>query len=193
MGAKCSRQSAKKQLEQDEAERLKKLEERAMAELEERKLKREREEAERLLKEMEEEEKRKELEAQLAQEREKEREEEQQNEDEELLAPVVVPLKTKSLSVKSDDHVSHSSSISQETVPSKGSLGSRKTSLASNGPERQDGAVSRPIFTPFSMRRTDEIAKYLITKCGCALSDSHNNTNCVICQSVDLSDAPLIA
>ncbi|AFZ79400.1 hypothetical protein BEWA_022480 [Theileria equi strain WA] len=193
MGARCSKQSAKKQMEQDEAERLKKLEEQAMAEVEERRIKREREEAERLLREQEEEERRRQIEEQLALEQAK-REEEERLKQEESLAPVVVPLKTKSLSIKSDDHISHTSSISHESIGSKSSLGSRKSSLSSRTTGRKDGdAVEMPTFTPFSMRRTDEIAKYLISKCGCALSDTHNNTNCVICQSVDLSDAPLIA
>ncbi|BAM40222.1 conserved hypothetical protein [Theileria orientalis strain Shintoku] len=56
-----------------------------------------------------------------------------------------------------------------------------------------DNTVEMRSFTPFDMKKTDELAQFFVTQCGLGLSSDHNPLTCKICQTVDLSDAPLIA
>lgn len=56
-----------------------------------------------------------------------------------------------------------------------------------------DNTVEMRSFTPFDMKKTDELAQFIVTQCGLGLSSDHNPLTCKICQTVDLSDAPLIA
>ncbi|OEH75623.1 caldesmon [Cyclospora cayetanensis] len=46
--------------------------------------------------------------------------------------------------------------------------------------------------TPCDMTAVDETSKYLSKRCGCDIGDGHDENNCPICQSIDLSDAPLL-
>ncbi|XP_952219.1 uncharacterized protein TA13510 [Theileria annulata] len=59
--------------------------------------------------------------------------------------------------------------------------------------EFTDPTVVMQTFTPFDMKKTDELASFLVSRCGLGLQKDHNPQNCKICQTVDLSDAPLIA
>ncbi|GIX63166.1 GAP45 [Babesia caballi] len=56
-----------------------------------------------------------------------------------------------------------------------------------------DESFEMQTYTPFDMSTVDQTARYMATKCGCALKAEHKPQDCTICQGIDLSDAPLIA
>ncbi|KAL8431294.1 hypothetical protein ACSSS7_005379 [Eimeria intestinalis] len=46
--------------------------------------------------------------------------------------------------------------------------------------------------TPCDMTALDETSMYVSKRCGCHLGAEHDENACLICQSIDLSDAPLL-
>lgn len=46
--------------------------------------------------------------------------------------------------------------------------------------------------TPCDMTAVDETSMYVSKRCGCDIGGEHDENSCPICQSIDLSDAPLL-
>ncbi|KAL8438022.1 hypothetical protein Efla_003562 [Eimeria flavescens] len=54
------------------------------------------------------------------------------------------------------------------------------------------GARKARTVTPCDMTAVDETSLYVSKRCGCHLGPEHDENSCLICQSIDLSDAPLL-
>ncbi|GBE60652.1 GAP45, putative [Babesia ovata] len=65
--------------------------------------------------------------------------------------------------------------------------------VRSEAPVNVDDSFEMQTYTPFDMTTVDQTARYVANKCGCALKPEHKPFDCAICQGIDLSDAPLIA
>ncbi|KAK1939669.1 putative gliding-associated protein 45 [Babesia divergens] len=84
----------------------------------------------------------------------------------------------------------------EEQQPSRLSSG-RASSIAASQhthdhSEAADESFEMQTYTPFDMTTVDQTARYMATKCGCAMKPTHKPSECPICTAIDLSDAPLI-
>ncbi|KAK2195597.1 hypothetical protein BdWA1_003274 [Babesia duncani] len=196
MGKCQSKKAAVRQKEmEEEQERMRKLEEQAKAEIEQREKEAARkEEIERL---MNEEREAKQLAEMMKNEEEAKMKQEAdaatETENKETVTRQTSNVEPLSISISSI-RLSSGSSHGLRTSSNRSRDGG-STAASDDGGEAHvpAGAIDMKTFTPWDMSKIDSSAKYMATKCGCSLSDDHNSAECQICQGIDLSDAPLIA
>nr|AFJ80780.1 gliding associated protein 45 [Babesia sp. BQ1] len=184
----CSKKAAQRQKEYEEEVRMRKLEEAARLEKEQR----EREDArkaeiERIMQE--------EKQAKLMQQHAEEEKAEQERLMQEQAALEAQQRAEEERLRQQNEEAQTIDAQSMNKMPSVVSRASVDTTdaVCSEVTLNEDESFMMQTYTPFDMTTVDQTARYVATKCGCALKPEHKPIDCAICQGIDLSDAPLIA
>ncbi|CDR94174.1 gliding-associated protein 45, putative [Babesia bigemina] len=190
----CSKKAAQRQKEYEEEVRMRKQEEAARIEKEQR----EREDARKAeIERIMQEEKQAKLMQQYAEEEmaEQERLKQEQEALEAQRRAEQEGMMGDGMGGDMEDHEQYEDAQSMSKMASGVSRASMDATGAvqSEGPGNQDDSFEMQTYTPFDMTTVDQTARYVANKCGCALKPEHKPFECAICQGIDLSDAPLIA
>ncbi|EDO06498.1 gliding-associated protein 45 [Babesia bovis T2Bo] len=187
----CSKKAAQRQKEYEEEVRMRKLEEAARLEQEQR----ERDEARKAeIERIMQEEKQAEL---MKKKAEEDKAEQERLAQEQRMAEEQAEKERLAAEEAMNTSMSRGMSLSEPQqpmckMPSVGAPSSASVSVYEE-PMQNQNTFEMNTYTPFDMSTVDQTARYVATKCGCSMKPEHQPLECTVCQGIDLSDAPLIA